>query len=64
MEADVTIVGPLRPQKEVARLVAKYNLLAVPVVDARDVMQGIVTVDDAIDAIIPTAWKKRMPRVF
>lgn len=64
MKAGVTTVDPLRPQKEVARVVAKYNLLAVPVVDAQDVMQGIVTVDDAIDAIIPTAWKKRLPRVF
>jgi len=25
---------------------------------------GIVTVDDAIDTVIPTAWKKRLPRVF
>jgi magnesium transporter len=64
METDVITVDPLRPQKEVARLVAKYNLLAVPVVDADNVMHGMVTVDDAIDAIIPTAWKKRLPRVF
>jgi Mg/Co/Ni transporter MgtE len=64
METDIITVDPLRPQKEVARLVAKYNLLAVPVVDADNVMHGMVTVDDAIDAIIPTAWKKRLPRVF
>lgn len=64
MEPDVLTVDPLRPQNEVARLVAKYNLLAVPVVDAENVIQGIVTVDDAIDAIMPTAWKKRLPRIF
>lgn len=52
------------PQEEVARLVAKYDLLAVPVVDEENVLHGIVTVDDAIDAIIPTAWKKRLPRFF
>lgn len=52
------------PQEEVARLVAKYDLLAVPVVDEKNVLQGIVTVDDAIDAFIPTAWKKRLPRFF
>ncbi|MDI7275827.1 MAG: CBS domain-containing protein [Anaerolineae bacterium] len=57
-------VQPLTPQKEVARLVARYNLLAIPVVDQDQVLQGIVTVDDAIDAFIPTAWKKRLPRFF
>jgi magnesium transporter len=57
-------VDPLTPQTEVARLVAKYNLLEVPVVDAEGVLDGVVTVDDAIDAIIPTAWKKRLPRFF
>jgi len=28
------------------------------------VLLGIVTVDDAIDAVLPTAWKKRLPRFF
>jgi len=64
MQTDLTTVDPLRPQNEVARLVAKYNLLAIPVVDEDNVMHGIVTVDDAIDAIIPTAWKKRLPHFF
>jgi CBS domain-containing protein/sporulation protein YlmC with PRC-barrel domain len=57
-------VNVLTPQEEVSRLVAKYDLLAVPVVDESNVLHGIVTVDDAIDAIIPTAWKKRLPRFF
>jgi len=64
MEDHPIAVDPLTPQNEVARIVAKYNLLAVPVVDADNVLHGIVTVDDAIDAIIPTAWKKRLPRFF
>ncbi|HZS87134.1 MAG TPA: CBS domain-containing protein [Chloroflexota bacterium] len=51
-------------QEHAARVIAKYNLLAVPVVDAQNRLQGIVTVDDAIDIILPTAWKKRLPRVF
>jgi len=54
----------LTPQREVARLVAKYNLIELPVVDDEGILHGIVTVDDAIDAIIPTAWKKRIPRLF
>jgi len=64
MEPDIITIDPLRPQNDVARLVAKYNLLAVPVVDEQQVLHGIVTVDDAIDSIIPTAWKKRLPHFF
>ena len=57
-------VGVLADQDEVAEVVAHYNLLAVPVVDDEERLVGIVTVDDAIDTVIPTAWKKRLPRVF
>ncbi len=57
-------VGVLADQDEVAEVVAHYNLLAVPVVDEEGRLVGIVTVDDAIDTVIPTAWKKRLPRVF
>jgi CBS domain-containing protein len=64
MEQNVITAEPLMPQQEVARIVARYNLLEVPVVDPEGVMQGIVTVDDAIDAVIPTAWKKRLPRFY
>lgn len=51
-------------QEAVAQVVAKYNLLAVPVVDDEGRLQGIVTADDALDKIIPTAWKKRLPRLY
>jgi CBS domain-containing protein/sporulation protein YlmC with PRC-barrel domain len=58
-------VGPLTPQQEVAYLVAKYDLLAVPVVkEETEEMLGIVTVDDAVDAVLPTTWKKRLPRFY
>jgi Mg/Co/Ni transporter MgtE len=51
-------------QDHVAHVVSKYNLLAVPVVDDQRRLQGIVTADDALDKIIPTAWKKKIPRLF
>jgi CBS domain-containing protein len=51
-------------QETVAQTVAKYDLLAVPVVDDQNHMHGIVTADDALDKIIPTAWKKRLPRFY
>jgi len=41
-----------RPE-DVAAVIAKYNLLAVPVVDDEDRMQGIVTIDDAMDEVMP-----------
>jgi magnesium transporter len=45
-------VSPETDREDVARLISKYNLLAVPVVDASDHVIGIVTVDDVIDAMI------------
>jgi magnesium transporter len=38
-------------QEEVARLVASYNLLAIPVVDEHNKLGGVITVDDVIDVI-------------
>ena len=45
-------VRPLADREEVARLISKYNLLAVPVIDEGGHVLGIVTVDDVIDAIV------------
>jgi magnesium transporter len=57
-------VNLLDEQEKVAQVIAKYNLLAVPVVDDQKGLHGIVTADDALDKIIPTAWKKRLPRLY
>ena len=57
-------VGVLADQDEVAEVVAHYNLLAVPVIDEDGRLAGIVTVDDALDTVLPTAWKRRLPRLF
>jgi magnesium transporter len=53
-------VDVLADQDEVASIVARYNLLAVPVVDAQQRLVGIVTVDDAIDTILPASWRRRV----
>ncbi len=45
-------VPPTMDREEVARLISKYNLLAIPVVDDGNHVLGIVTVDDVIDAIV------------
>jgi magnesium transporter len=64
MEDRVKSVNLTDEQDEVAHTITKYDLLAVPVVDEQNVMHGIVTADDALDKIIPTAWKKRLPRFY
>lgn len=65
MESEPIQVNPLTKPEEVAYLVAKYDLLSVPVVDPEtNEMLGIVTVDDALDTVMPTAWKKKLPRFF
>ena len=64
METRVVTVDLLDSQEECAQLISKYNLLAVPVVDTERRLHGIVTADDALDKIIKTAWKKRLPRMY
>ncbi len=51
-------------REDVLESVAKYNLLAVPVVDAENHLKGIVTADDALDLILPDEWKIKVPRLF
>ncbi|MCA1586804.1 MAG: magnesium transporter [Acidobacteria bacterium] len=51
MTPDVISVRVDTDQEEVARLVASYNLLAVPVVDEENKLVGVITVDDVIDVI-------------
>jgi magnesium transporter len=49
MTRDVFSVTTDMDQEEVAKIVARYDILAVPVVDATNKLVGIVTVDDVID---------------
>ena len=51
MNSRAVRVGTDTPRAEIGDLVKRYRLLALPVVDDMDVLVGIVTVDDVIDAI-------------
>jgi Mg/Co/Ni transporter MgtE len=64
MQTPVITADILENQEEVAQKIAKYNLLALPVVEDENKLRGIITVDDAIDIVLPVAWKKRVPRMF
>jgi Mg/Co/Ni transporter MgtE len=48
--------------KEVAFLIEKYRLYALPVVDHNHVLQGIITVDDILEHLLPLIWRKENPR--
>jgi len=52
MNRNVQSVRPETPQEEVARLVSKYDIHSIPVVDEQNRPLGIVTVDDVIDVLI------------
>ena len=51
MTRDVVSVSTDTDQEEVARLIQRYDFLALPVVDREQRLVGIVTVDDVIDVI-------------
>lgn len=51
MERDVISVRVTENQENVARLMARYDFLAIPVVDAQDQLVGIITHDDVLDVL-------------
>ena len=62
MIRDVIAVRLHDRAEEVAAVLSKYNLLAVPVVNDDFRIQGMVTVDDALDAVLPESVKRKLPR--
>ncbi len=62
MNPHVLKVEATTPKEEVASLIAKYDLLALPVVDARRRLIGTVTIDDVVELMLPRGWKKRSLR--
>jgi len=46
-------------KKEVAEMVSRYNLYAIPVVDESDRLLGIITVDDVVDMLLPTPLRRK-----
>ena len=62
MEDDLVEVTADVDEEEVGRIMTKYDLLAIPVVDEERRLLGIVTLDDALEAVLPDDWKQRLPR--
>jgi magnesium transporter len=55
---------PDETAKAVAQRIAEYNLLALPVVDETGDILGIITVDDAMEILLPKDWRPRLPKLF
>lgn len=45
----------------VAQVIGRYNLLAVPVIDEEEKLQGLITVDDTLERLLPPERRKRLP---
>ena len=46
------------PKKEIAHVLTKYNLFALPVVDHNNVLKGVVKSDEVLEEVMPESWKK------
>ena len=55
-------VAPDLPLRDVAERLASYDLLAVPVCDQAGRLVGAVTVDDVLDHVLPSGWRRRAGR--
>jgi CBS domain-containing protein/sporulation protein YlmC with PRC-barrel domain len=64
MRDDFQTAQPDDSAHDVAQKIAEYNLLALPVLDEAGDILGIVTVDDAMEMLLPKGWRQRLPRLF
>jgi magnesium transporter len=64
MDGDLPTVSPEDQAEDAARVLAEYNLLAVPVLDGDGRMLGVLTVDDALAVLLPEIWQRRGARAF
>jgi len=64
MRSEYQTAHPDDSANEAAHQIAEYNLLALPVVDDAGDILGIITVDDAMEVLLPKDWRQRLPRVF
>ena len=63
MLGDVAAFMPpaLRPDadlEEIARVMTDYDLTVLPVVNEREMLLGVVTVDDVLEMVLPRGWRR------
>ncbi len=64
MLTEVISILPTSSREEVANVLSRYDLLALPVVNGENVMLGIVTFDDALEYTLPEDVKSHLPRNY
>jgi Mg/Co/Ni transporter MgtE len=64
MRTEFQHASPHETAREVAQRIAEYNLLALPVMDESGDILGIITVDDAMEILLPKDWRQRLPRLL
>ena len=64
MRTKFRFAHPSDSAEEAAQTIAEYNLLALPVVDDEGDIAGIITVDDAMEILLPKNLQRRVPRLF
>ncbi|MEO7538935.1 MAG: CBS domain-containing protein [Pyrinomonadaceae bacterium] len=64
MRSEFRFAHPSDSSEEVAQIISEYNLLALPVIDDEGDIAGIVTVDDAMEILLPKNLQRRLPRLF
>jgi len=57
IDASLEPVAPDTSAAEVARILASYNLVSLPVVDEKHRLVGVVTIDDVLDYLLPDDWR-------
>lgn len=64
MRTEFRFAHPSESAENVAHTISEYNLLALPVIDDEGDIAGIVTVDDAMEILLPKNIQRRLPRLF
>jgi magnesium transporter len=64
MRSEFRFAHPADSAEDVAQTISEYNLLALPVVDEEGEIAGIVTVDDAMEILLPKNLQRRLPKMF
>lgn len=64
MRTEFQFAHPQDSSEGVAQTISEYNLLALPVIDDEGDIAGIVTVDDAMEILLPKNLNKSLPRLF
>ncbi|HLD19467.1 MAG TPA: CBS domain-containing protein [Candidatus Nanoarchaeia archaeon] len=62
MKTNVIKVLYSAPREEAAKLIVKYNLSVLPVVDEKDKLLGIIAADDVMSGVMPESFRRMKPK--